>query len=227
MEENMSKKAIIMSLLTLVAIVFASACTLNASNAPQPTPTTEGATSLPTGISLVQAWGTSTAIAQQTAAAQGLVLPSPTETPNAQTLAAPTVGPNDTTPAATTPAPVIVVPTLTPGHPATYTLQKGEFPYCIARRFNVDPSALLAANGLTVNSAGALQPGLVLTIPSGSTFPGPRALSPHPTTYTVQVDDTIYKIACHFGDVDPTSIALANNISVTTPLTTGTVLNIP
>lgn len=221
----MSKKAIIMSLLTLVAIIFASACTLSASKAPQPTPTAQGATSLPTGISLVQAWGTSTAVAQQTAAAQGLLLPTPTGTPNSQTLAAPTSA--STTQVPGTPVPVIVVPTLTPGHPSVYTLQKGEFPYCIARRFNVDPTALLAANGLSLTSAQDLQPGLQLTIPSGSTFPGPRALSPHPATYTVQVDDTIYRIACHFGDVDPTSIALANNITLTTPLVTGQVLNIP
>ena len=28
--------------------------------------------------------------------------------------------------------------TPTPGRPATYVIQDGEFPYCIARRFNVD-----------------------------------------------------------------------------------------
>ncbi len=222
----MSKKVFILIALAVTTVFVFAACNRPAGTAILATPTEAGATSLPTGISLVQAWGTATAMAQQTAVAQGLVSPTPTETPNSLTQVPPTGA--VTTPGATTPQPpVIVVPTLTPGHPSTYTLQKGEFPYCIARRFNVDPAALLAANGLTVNSAQALQPGLQLTIPSGSTFPGARALTAHPATYTVQVDDTIYKIACHFGDVDPTSIALANNIALTTPLTTGQVLNIP
>ncbi len=219
----MSKKVIIIIALALTATLLFAACERSAGQPVLATPTEAGATSLPTGISLVQAWGTSTAIAMQTAAAQGLISPTPTETPNSQTLVPPTGG--ATTPVSTTP--VIVVPTLTPGHPASYTLQKGEFPYCIARRFNVDPTALLAANGLTLASAQDLQPGLLLNIPASGSFPGGRSLHTHPATYTVQVNDTIYKIACFFGDVDPSSIAAANNIAVTTPLTTGQVLNIP
>jgi LysM repeat protein len=217
----MSKKVIILIAVAMAAMFIFAACERSAGQVVLATPT-EAGTTIPTGISLVQAWGTSTAVAMQTAQAAGLVSPTPTETPNAQTLV-----PGATVVPAPNTTPVIVVPTLTPGHPAQYTLQKGEFPYCIARRFNVDPTALLAANGLTLAGAQALQPGLVLNIPSGPAFPDGRALNVHPTTYTVQVDDTIYRIACHFGDVDPSQIAAANNISVTQPLTTGTILNIP
>jgi len=216
----MSKKVIIIIALAMAATLLFAACERSAGQPILATPTEEGAKTLPTGISLVQAWGTSTAVALQTAAAQGLVSPTPTETPNSLTLVPP---PGAVTTPVTTP--VIVVPTLTPGRPSTYSLQQGEFPYCIARRFNVDPNALLAANGLT--SGQIVQPGLLLTIPASGSFPGARALSPHPATYTVQVDDTIYKVACHFGDVDPTSIAAANGITLTTPITTGQILNIP
>jgi LysM repeat protein len=46
----------------------------------------------------------------------------------------------------------------TAGNPPTsYTLQKGEFPFCIARRFDVNQSELLALNGLGLNSQ--VQPG--------------------------------------------------------------------
>jgi LysM repeat protein len=204
------------------------------------TPTEQGSNpvSQPTGISLVEAWGTSTAIYQQTAAAQGL-LPATatptagfsieTATPNgtvASSSSTTIVPPTGGAPTATTgTSPVIIVPTATPGRPATYTLQNGEFPYCIARRFNVNPDDLLTLNGLVENQT--LQPGQVLKIPQTGTFPGTRALHPHPTTYTVIVDDTIYKIACYFGDLDPTSIAAANGLALSTPLTTGRTLNIP
>jgi LysM repeat protein len=135
--------------------------------------------------------------------------------------------------AAVTPLPPIETPiptpplitTPTPGRPATYTLQSGEFPYCIARRFNVNPDELLALNGLT--DGQIFQPGLVLKIPQTGSFPGERARRPHPTTYTVAVNDTIYSIACKFGDVDPIYLASYNNILPPYVLQPGTVLEIP
>ena len=48
---------------------------------------------------------------------------------------------------------------------------------------------------------------------NGSGFPGDRTLRAHPTTYTVQSGDTIYSIACLFGDVDPEAIAFVNNLT--------------
>ena len=216
----MSKKVIIIIALAIVTTILFVACSRSAGQVIQATPTEAGSTALPTGISLVQAWGTSTAAYLQTAAAQGLISPTPTETPNSLTAVPPTGGAPGTGV-----TPVFNVPTATPGRPATYTLQQGEFPYCIARRFNVNPVDLLAANGLS--SGQILQPGLQLTIPASGSFPGARALRSHPAQYTVLVDDTINKIACYYGDVDPTSIAAANGIAVTQKLTTGQTLNIP
>ncbi len=122
--------------------------------------------------------------------------------------------------------PAIVAPTATPGLPATYTLQKGEFPFCIARRFNVNPSEMLQLSGLPV--AQTYPQGTVLKIPqNGSSFPGNRTLRAHPTTYTVQSGDTIYSIACLFGDVDPASIAFVNNLTKPFQLTAGQTISIP
>ncbi len=169
--------------------------------------------------------------ATQTAmATQGLTtgVPSSLDTPVSsaeapaipiETVAPPTVQ-------AVPPSQPIVIPTATAGKPASYTLAKGEFPYCIARRFNVNPGALLRANGLT--SYSVYFAGMVLTIPQGSGgFPGNRALRPHPATYTVRPGDTVHSIACTFGDVDPNMIAFANNIGVNARLTPGEVLQIP
>ena len=112
--------------------------------------------------------------------------------------------PSPTTGAAAAPVPNVVVPTSTPGKPATYTLQLGEYPYCIARRFNVNPEELLAVNGLTNSSV--VQAGTVLNIPTtGNPFPGEAALIPHPANYTVKSGDTVYSVACAYRECRPES----------------------
>jgi len=110
--------------------------------------------------------------------------------------------------------------------PNKYTLHAGEFPWCIARRFNIDISALLSANGLNTNSN--VYPGTTLTIPKNAgPYAGARALHAHPTNYTVQYNDTIYTIACYFGDVDPRAIEAVNGLTGSYTLTSGDVIKIP
>jgi LysM repeat protein len=110
--------------------------------------------------------------------------------------------------------------------PNKYTLQAGEFPWCIARRFNIDVSALLNANGLNTNSN--VYPGTTLTIPKDAgPYAGARALRAHPTDYTVQHNDTVNSIACYFGDVDPRAIEAVNGLTGSYTLTPGDVIKIP
>jgi LysM repeat protein len=110
--------------------------------------------------------------------------------------------------------------------PTTYTLQQGEFPYCIARRFNLNPSDLLSMNNLSDGSL--FYSGLTLTIPQTGSFPGDRALHGHPDTYTVDTPDTtIYGVACYYGDILPQNIASANGLSLSSTLTVGQKLAIP
>lgn len=147
----------------------------------------------------------------------------PTSTPTPAALP-PTATP---TPVPPTPTPV---PTAAAGAahtvPSSYVLHQGEYPYCLARRFNVDPDELLALNGLVRGQKVFV--GTTLRIPtSGKTFPAERALLPHPTTYTVVAGDTLYSIACKFGDVWPEDIASANGLSLDATLTAGTTLQIP
>lgn len=129
-------------------------------------------------------------------------------------------------PAATATPTRIAYPTPTPGRPSTYSIQSGEFPFCIARRFNVDIAELLSLNGLNVNSEPAI--GTVLKIPqSGSWTSGERALKSHPTNYTVVSGDTLGSIACGFGDADPNTILAANGLTAGTALKVGQILYIP
>jgi len=111
--------------------------------------------------------------------------------------------------------------------PKTYILQTGEYPYCIARRFDVDPNELLSLNGLEHRQT--FYTGIVLKIPqTENPFPGYRTLQIHPTTYTVSASGkTLYMIACEFGDIDPLSIAQANDIPTDSALFVGQQLNIP
>jgi len=145
---------------------------------------------------------TQTSVAKFAATATLEALVSPTSTPE--------------------PTEVIVIPTLT--RPAEYTVKEGEFPYCIARRFDVNPEDLLSIN----NIGGSVSPGTKLQIPQTGTWPGDtRSLKDHPTSITVSSGDTIYSIACEFGDVTPEAIIAANKLSEPYDLTPGQTLQIP
>ncbi len=234
----MSKKKLLWISIALAAVFVLPACLRQASQSPQPTPT--GSTSpynmaRPTGLGSLQIIGTQTALALASPLASSpnavTPLPSPTQTFSALATQTPnSLTPvNPVLPSATIGTPVvIVIPTSTPGRPASYSLQQGEYPYCIARRFNVNPGELLTLNNLPENPP-LLQPGTVLQIPqTGNPFPGGRALHTHPTTFTVSsVDETIYGVACYFGDVDPTAIAAANALVPPYTLHVGQSLSIP
>jgi peptide/nickel transport system permease protein len=151
--------------------------------------------------------------------------------PPAQISFTPTVFLTPSAIAGSTASPVLAERTSTPvptdAPPVTYSLQRGEFPYCIARRFNVDPGELLLLSGLSAHQT--FYAGTVLQIPqTGNPYPGERMQKPHPASYTVsRSDETIYMIACQFGDVDPLAIAQANDLPVESLLYVGQQLNIP
>ena len=119
----------------------------------------------------------------------------------------------------------ISYPTPTPGRPSTYTIQAGEYLWCLARRFDVAPADLLSLNGMNANS----QPyaGTVIKIPQSGSFGAGRARNAHPATYTVRAGDTIGGIACWYGDADPNPIFAANGLPANSIITVGQVLQIP
>jgi LysM repeat protein len=68
------------------------------------------------------------------------------------------------------PQATVVVPTVPPSSGTTgcrirHTVQKGEWVWQIARNYGVSPYDILAANGLTIQSASIIYPGTVLCIP--------------------------------------------------------------
>ncbi len=232
------------STLMLIAVI-ASACNRSASTPPAVTDTPNGqslfATPIgetPGGMNDVELFSTQTALALSGTPASVATTPSTplgigTQEIGVTLTATPIISLN---PTGTATATLAVsgggtggtLPTSMPvgSRPASYTLQRGEFPYCIARRFDVDPAALLSLNGLS--SGDLYYPNLTLKIPQSGSFPGTRALRNHPATYTVTgSDETVYSVACSFGDVDPGAIAQANNLSSSAALTPGQQLSIP
>lgn len=236
------KRGLLAIFILVISTIMISACTQSLSSAPVATATVippelfvSPFPSVENPMAMIEEFAKQTAVAQTAAAGGGTpgtpqaIVEGTALTPQDAATAAPSTPTNAV---ATTPAPVVATsaPNATPVpagvRPASYTLQNGEFPYCIARRFNVDPDALLRASGLT--SPDVYYAGLALTIPQSGAFPGARMLANHPTTYTVaSSDETIYSIACKFGDVDPAAIASANGIATSAKLTSGQQLQIP
>ncbi|MEN9562083.1 MAG: hypothetical protein RIR73_327 [Chloroflexota bacterium] len=230
----------------MIAAVFLSACTQPLSSAPVATPTliatglfVSPVASVENPMEMIEQFAKQTEAAQTTAAGGGVTATPGTPQADAGASSTPGVNAATATPtvaaAVSTPTNANTVATAAPaatsvppaiGSGSEYVLREGEFPYCIARRYNVDPEALIAASGLT--NPDVYYAGLKLIIPSSGSFPGTRALKPHPASYTVASgDETVYSIACAFGDVDPNAIASTNGISASAKLTVGQVLQIP
>jgi hypothetical protein len=209
----MKKTSLIILIATIASLMF-SACTMSASTPPPVTPTTN--------LSDIARQATETAIAKTPKAGDTQV-------------------PDETSVVETQPPATEVEPTATPAPtddegdsevileypvPDSYTLHSGEHIYCLARRFNILPEDIVDYNGYQYGTL--LYPGdVILLPPAGRAYIGERALQYHPTDYTVIYGDTLYSIACLFGDIDPRSIAAANDLDVDQVLTPGTVLQIP
>jgi LysM repeat protein len=227
----MSKKFISILAVGMLLALFLVACERSASTAPLPTPTATGNPPVDDPMKMLQSLATQTAMAGTGLPADETPTPDLTGTPIVVgTIVSPTptslIPPTGEPGITTTPATPLAITVTPPVRPATYTLHEGEFPYCIARRFDIDPQDLLTLNGLS--DGEMFSPGLVLTIPqTADPFPSARALIQHPVTYAVQSGDSIYSIACKYGDVDPLAIAAVNSLTSPYTLTVGQSLSIP
>jgi len=222
----------------LAMAFFLAGCTISYSNPPTGSPKSDGTAAYSTNAGPVATMNAlRTAFIQQTAQARGdsgtptgatntssfstvAVTPTVETTPGAQDTPA-------TVPTATQAVKLPSAPTSTPGVPATYKIHEGETIYCLARRFDIDPVDILAVN----NNDPDVYPDDVISIPqAGDPFPGERALHPHTAnmTFTVTADyNTIYKIGCYFGDVDPNRIIAANSLKDPFTLNSGQKIVIP
>lgn len=110
-----------------------------------------------------------------------------------------------------------------------YYLAKGEFPWCIARRFNLHPYEVMWLNGFYFGQI--FYPGQKVLLPgTGTPYPGNRQLRPHfpGQVYTVwNYGETLRTIACYFGDIDPLAMAAANGLNPDQALWVGMSIVLP
>ncbi len=132
--------------------------------------------------------------------------------------------PTSSTPPASTPAPS-VTPAPPPSGSFTYTVQRGDWLYSIARKFNVTVQALQSANPSVIQ--GPVYPGQVLIIPGGSSSSSPSTPNGASiTSYTVRAGDTLYSIAVRFGKT-AYEIQIANHLPSINSIYAGQTLIIP
>lgn len=200
---------------SLILILGLVGCNLPASKAPAATPTVD----FPFPLGTQPADAMKSVLSQtQTAVAAPV---------GAQATANPVAATSDTQIVQATAEPKPVYNRVSnPKRPSTYTLQAGEWPICIARRYNLNVVSMLSANSLSMDSKPAA--GFSLNIPSSGTWNnGTRSYHSHPTSYTVKSGDTINIIACYYGDLLPDDIIGANGLTKPYSLSSGTVLSIP
>lgn len=219
----------IVLLVALALLLTLTACNRQASKTAVPSPTTNGELPFPVataGTPIASEFATQTAVAGLPLTTATPVVVVSTDTPAAPS----TDGQGGESQVATATLDMSVPMASTPviSRPATYTLQRGEWPLCVARRYNLDVANFLATNGMTMNSKP--NEGAELKIPASGSWNqayGSRALLKHPATYTVKANDTIYTIACSYGDVAPESILVVNNLQSASDVKAGMALKIP
>jgi LysM repeat protein len=94
-----------------------------------------------------------------------------------------------------------------------HTVKSGETLFSIGRLYSVNPYSIAAANNIPYPYI--IYPGQQLTVPTGTTPPGPTPIPPQPGTcryyHTVRPGENLYRISLAYG-VPMATIATANGI---------------
>ena len=218
----MRKNKFLIIAILLIAAMVLSGCSKSASNTPDGAPTAEEQDLMSTVL---------TAQAESTEENDGSKdVPDVGDTSDMTPVVVPTNTPDVAPVPTNTPEPT-VAPTAEPVEsPSTYTLHAGEYPFCLARRFDVEWTSFVANNpNVNFTDSGSFYAGLKFSIPQGGAgFGADRMLISHPGTYTTGLGESIYSISCSFGDVYPESIAQVNGLpNDDTEIPSGTLLQIP
>ena len=215
------KKSYLLLLIPLIVVLVLSGCVRKASTPAATTPHVIDVanTPLPVDQQILSATMTAQAIMQEFNMPTQIVQ-NPLGTPEVITQVPPTPIPVGTA----TPTPMPILQPMT--RPTTWTVQSGETIYCLARRFDVDPGDMLAINNLYAGSM--LSIGDVLEVPQTGSWPtDDRSLLAHPDTWNVSPGESVYYVACAYGDVWPEQIIQLNGLQEPYDLSGIATLQIP
>ena len=215
------KKSSLLLMIPLILVLVLAGCVRSASTPPVTTPKVIDVanTPLPVDQQILNATMTAQAIMQEFNMPTQIVQ-NALGTPEVVTQVPPTPIPVGTA----TPTPLPTLQAMT--KPTTWTVQSGETIYCLARRFDVDPGDMLSINNLYTGSM--LSIGDVLDVPQTGSWPtADRALLDHPDVWNVSSGETVYSIACAYGDVWPEQIIQLNGLTAPYDLTGIATLQIP
>jgi LysM repeat protein len=214
------------TIVLIVALVVAG-CTCERKVLPDVEPTAVRAQDAPpdeempdaTAIFLTAQANSATAQAAAPDVAEGT-----TEAPTAESTMSPTeVSPTEVSPTEISPT-AAPVPTTQPsgGTTVTYTVQRGDTLYSIARRYGTTVEAIAAANGIT--NPSRIRTGQTLTISGATGVPAPAPSGG--TTYVVQRGDNLFRIALRYG-MSYVYLAQYNGIADPSRIYVGQVIKIP
>jgi len=215
------KKSYLLLLIPLIVVLVLAGCVRTASTPPVTTPQVIDVanTPLPVDQQILSATMTAQAIMQEFNMPTQIV-----QNPQGTAVVITQVPPTPIPVGTATPTPLPTLQSMT--RPTTWTVQGGESIYCLARRFNVDPEDMLAINNLS--SSSMLNIGDELDVPQTGSWPtDDRSIMEHPDTWNVSAGETVYGIACEYGDVWPEQIIQLNGLQEPYDLTGISTLQIP
>jgi LysM repeat protein len=223
-----TRRTLIWGTLALIVVLAVVGCTCEQKALPDVTSTPVGAQGAPSD----EGEPNPTEIFQTAQANSATAQAAATEMAEEETEEAPTIEPTAPPPTEIPPtevSPTEVFPTAAPAPTTppstgatTYTVQRGDTLYSIARRYGTTVEAIAAANGIA--NPSRIRVGQTLRITGGTGSPAP--VPSGGTTYVVQRGDNLFRIALRYG-ISYVYLAQYNGIADPSRIYVGQVLKIP
>lgn len=219
-----TRRTLIWGTIVLIVVLAVAGCTCQRKALPDVEPTAVGAEAAPPDEEVPDATAIFQTAQANSATAQAAAPDEPEESPTVEPTTPATEIPPTEVPPTEIPPTAEPVPTTPPsGGTTTYTVQRGDTLYSIARRYGTTVEAIAAANGIA--NPSRIRVGQTLTIPGATGAPAP-APSGGGTTYVVQRGDNLFRIALRYG-ISYAYLAQYNGIADPSRIYVGQVLKIP